>query len=342
MTKLRCAEASEAWDLIGPEGLKIRVLGLGATWVSCRVPLAGGDREVLLGFASEADYLRQKSYLGATIGRYANRIADARLHWQGRDIQLERSPGSAHLLHGGPQGFDRRRWRMCEHRDPLLRLSLHSAAGDQGFPGALDAEVSYRMLARHAVEIRFQAQVSAPCPVNLSNHAYFNLDGGGDARRQSLSIRANHYLPVDAQGIPTAPLCALAGRDCDFQASRTVRGIYDHAFLLDAGCADLCLRAAQLRASDQRVHLDIHTSLPALQLYTGQFLAEGTRDCAEPWPDCSGIALEPQFLPDSPNHPEWPQPSCWLLPGQRYDHRIVYRFTTRATGSASHSVVADP
>lgn len=326
--------ARRSWKLTGPDGLQIKVLALGATWASCRLPLAdGAERELLLGHACESDYLQQTSYIGATIGRYANRIAQGRLTWQGRPIQLERAPGAAHHLHGGPEGFDRRRWRLIEHRPDALRLALHSPDGDQGYPGALDCELSYRMLAGHTVELRFCAQVTQPCPVGLTSHPYFNLDGGGDARSQQLAIAADRYLPVDVEGIPLGPPCAVGGSAYDFRAPRPIAdgqplAVYDHAFLLDADCAALQRPAARLQSADRCVRLEIFTTLPALQLYTGQHLAQGTRDCSRNWPDCSGIALEPQFLPDSPNHPEWPQPSCWLLPGQLYDQRIVYRFTT--------------
>lgn len=328
--------APRSWKLRGADGLQIEVLELGASWASCRLPLADGTRrELLLGFDSETDYLRQTSYIGATIGRYANRIARGSLSWQGCPIELERAQGAAHHLHGGPEGFDRRRWRLIEQRADMLRLTLHSPDGDQGYPGALDCELSYRMHAGHAVELRFCARVTQPCPVGLTSHPYFNLDGGGDARSQHLSIAADRYLPVDGEGIPAGPPCSLSDSGFDFRALRQIASasaphpaIFDHAFLLDVDCASMQRPAARLQSADRRVGLEIFTTLPALQLYTGQHLAQGTRECSSIRPDCSGIALEPQFLPDSPNHPEWPQPSCWLLPGQVYDRRIVYRFTT--------------
>lgn len=323
------------WTLRGPDGLQIEVLALGASWASCRLQVGTETRELLLGFDAQTDYLQQTSYIGATIGRYANRIADGRLAWQDRRIELDRAPGAAHHLHGGPVGFDRRRWRLIEHTVNTLRLALHSPDGDQGYPGALDCELNYRMLAGHAVQLHFCAEVSRPCPVALTSHPYFNLDGGGDARSQHLSIAASRYLPVDRNGIPDQRLCSVDGSAFDFRALRPIvpnvgvppAAVYDHAFLLDADCAAMQKPAVRLQSADRRVQLQISTTLPALQLYTGQHLAQGTRQCSSVWPDCSGIALEPQFLPDSPNHPEWPQPGCWLLPGQVYEHRIVYRFS---------------
>ena len=327
--------ARRSWKLAGPDGLQIEVLELGASWASCRLQVGNDTRELLLGFDSETDYLKQTSYIGATIGRYANRIAHGRVSWQGLQIELERAPGAPHHLHGGPKGFDRRRWRLIEHTAEVLHLALHSPDGDQGYPGALNCELSYRMLPGHAVELHFRAEVSRPCPVGLTSHPYFNLDGGGDARSQRLWIAADRYLPVDAEGIPAGPPCSLGDSGFDFRALRPIApdvagqtlAVYDHAFLLDPDCAAMQRPAVRLLSADRRVQLEIFTTLPALQLYTGEHLAQGTRECSSVWPDCSGIALEPQFLPDSPNHPEWPQPGCWLLPGQVYEQRIVYRFT---------------
>lgn len=286
--------ARRSWKLAGPDGLQIEVLELGASWASCRLQVGNDTRELLLGFDSETDYLRQTSYIGATIGRYANRIAHGRVSWQGLQIELERAPGAAHHLHGGPEGFDRRRWHLIEHTDYTLRLALHSPDGDQGYPGALDCELSYRMHAGHTVELRFCARVTQPCPVGLTSHPYFNLDGGGDARSQHLSIAADRYLPVDAEGIPLGPLCAVGGSAYDFRAPRPIADgppltVYDHAFLLDADCSAMQKPAARLQSADQRVQLEIFTTLPALQLYTGQHLAQGTRTCSRNWPDCSGI-----------------------------------------------------
>ncbi|MFZ2988637.1 galactose-1-epimerase [Ideonella sp.] len=345
----RCRSSDQAWDLHGPEGLSIRVLGLGATWVSCRMPLPGGPRELLLGYDDEASYRRQQSYLGVTLGRYANRIGHGQLQWQGQTMALDRLPDQPHHLHGGPQGFDQRRWRLLDQRPDQLRLGLQSPDGDQGYPGALSVELSYRMGPNLTVEISHRATVTAPCPVNLSAHPYFNLDGQGDARAQQLQVAASHVLPVDGQGLPNAALAPVATADggvFDFSAPRPISRhaaeraaspqsqppeVYDHAFLLDPECAALSRPAAVLTAADGQVALSLYTTLPALQLYTGQHLAGGTRGCHPSWPDGSGVALEPQFLPDSPNHPEWPQPTCWLLPGEVYQHRLVYRFSRPAS-----------
>lgn len=336
----RCGDAgaAEAWTLSGPGGLSIRVLGLGASWVGCRVPLRDGSvREALLGFDDLESQRRNRAYIGATIGRWANRIAGLRLEKDGREWPLVSEPGLNHQLHGGPGGFHQREWTLLERSDRSLRLGLHSADGDQGFPGALDAQVSYRLLDDLTVEIELQAVLSGDqtSPVGMTNHAYFQLDGDGDVdvRGQRLRVAAERALPVDGSGLPTGAPVAVEGTRFDFREARVIGEAVDHAFLLDGAgeggsSGDAMRLAAKLKSADGLLAMDLSTTLPSLQVYTGEFLADGTAGCSPRWPAFSGIALEPQYLPDSPHHPEWPQPNCWLQPGQTWRHRMRYRFRT--------------
>ena len=318
-------------------GMQMTVMDWGATWLSCRVPVGGETREVLLGCDSLADHFSQTAYLGATIGRYANRIRNARLRQGGQKINLLPNQG-AHQLHGGPEGFDRRRWRILEHSRTHALFGIDSPAGDQGFPGNLHATVCYR-LQGNAVHLAFAATVDEACPICLTNHAYFNLDGiQGDIRRHSLSIEAKAFLPVDEELVPLGELADVAGSGFDFirpkpigrdflcdEQQRLARG-YDHAFLLDAPCRDLSRAAVTLSSGDGRLRMDLFTTLPALQLYTGNYLAGVPARHGGAYADHQGVALEAQFLPDSPNHPEWPQQDCWLRPGEAYLHETVLRF----------------
>jgi aldose 1-epimerase len=172
------------------------------------------------------------------------------------------------------------------------------------------------------VTLAFEARLSGehPCPVSLTNHAYFQLDGQPiDVRRQHLCVEADAFLPVDAHGLPLGGPAPVQGTRFDFRRDRRIDGALDHAFLLK-GDVRLC-------ATDRLVTLTLSATMPALQVYTGDFLAQGT---GERWPCFSGIALEPGWLPDSPRHAEWPQPDCWLAPGQVWQHRIAYRFQTDA------------
>lgn len=331
---VRCADAVEAWTLTGPEGLQIRVLGLGASWVGCRVPMRdGASREVLLGFEDLDSQRRNRAYVGATVGRWANRIAGQRLRTGDRSWALATEPGANHQLHGGPGGFHQREWTLLERAGDRLRLGLHSEDGDQGFPGDLAVEVLYRLLPGHVVEIDYRARLGGTraSPVGLTNHAYFQLDGhrDRDVRHQRLQVTASRVLPVDTQGLPTGapePVEHLQAGRWDYRGGRTIGQALDNAFLLEEGIASMARAAATLKSADGLLAMDLFTTLPALQVYTGEFLGSGTQGCHPQWPAFSGIALEPQYLPDSPHHPEWPQPDCWLRPGSVWAHRIRYRF----------------
>ncbi|WP_416763093.1 galactose-1-epimerase [Roseateles sp. So40a] len=324
-----------AWTLSRPGGVSIRVLGHGASWVGCRVPLRDGStREVLLGFDDLDSQRRNRAYVGATIGRWANRIASSQLRRGDRVWPLLSEPGLNHQLHGGPGGFHQREWTLVSQARDRLRLALHSPDGDQGFPGALDVEVRYTLPDAMTVDIELIAvlQGDDPSPVGLTNHAYFQLDGDGcvDVRRQRLRVAANRMLPVDASGLPTGAPMAVEGTRFDYREGRVIGEALDHAFLLPEGhaSADAPRHAATLKSADGLLAMDLSTSLPAVQVYTGEFLAAGTAGCSPRWPAYGGIALEPQFLPDSPHHPEWAQPDCWLAPGQTWRHRLRYRFRT--------------
>ena len=301
------------------DGLDLRLLRHGASWVGCSVPLRDGSRrEVLLGFDTLAEQRANRAYVGATVGRWANRIAGPLLQRDGRTWPLATEPGLGHQLHGGPGGFHQRDWTLAERGATHAVFTLHSPDGDQGFPGALDVTVRYALGPDLSVELTFDAVLrgAQACPVSLTNHAYFQLDGGPcDVRAQQLHVAADRYLPVDASGLPTGGPAGVEGTRFDFRRARRIENAVDHAFLLQGG--------ARLRAADGQVALVLSTSMPTLQVYTGEFLPEGT---GGRWPRFGGIALEPGWLPDSPRHADWPQPDCWLSPGGRWQHRIEYRF----------------
>ena len=326
------ADDIETCTLQDETGLRLTLLDWGATWWSLQLPVPGESRprELLLGGATPQAHRDNTAYFGATIGRMANRIAGASIERDGRRWPLVPQPGSPHQLHGGPEGFDRRRWTVVASAPRQAVFRLHSPDGDQGYPGAVTAEAAVSLPGQGVIELELRATTTAPTPVGLTNHAYFNLDGTAtDARQHGLAIAAEQVLPVDEALIPLGPLRPVAGTPFDFRAERPVgreaEGVYDHAFLLAGGPG---LRpAATLAATDGRVRLQIETTLPALQLYTGAHLARQLGRDGLRLPPFAGIALEPQFLPDSPHHPEWPQASCWLEPGQTWSHRIRYTFT---------------
>lgn len=319
-------------------GMLATFMDWGATWLSARVPMQDGSvREALLGCATPADYLHQDAYLGATVGRYANRIANATLTRQ--NIRLAANQG-AHQLHGGPEGFDKRRWQIVSQSENEVIYRIDSPDGDQGFPGNLLADVRYHLDDDNCLSIHYTAQVDKACPVNLTNHAYFNLDAHhGDARQHRLQLLAEKFLPVDSMGIPNAPLKTVAGSSFDFRQAKivaqdfladddqkAVKG-YDHAFLLSSA-GDDSQPAAQLWSADGKLRLTVMTSAPALQFYSGNYLSGTRAREQESYTAFQGIALESEFLPDSPNHADWPQPDCWLQPGERRESVTRYRFTS--------------
>ena len=328
---------------IGNEGLQVRVMDVGATWTSCRVTMPDGTaREVLLGHPAPQYYLREPGYLGAVIGRYANRIAGGRFSLDGREFVLAPNEGR-NQLHGGPHGFHSKRWDVTSSTAREVHLHLRSPDGDQGFPGALDVQVRYNVAAERVVRIEFDARCSAPCPVNLTNHAYFNLDGDGhSALDHHLQIAAHRFIPIDGEMIPAGDPVTVTGTAFDFRTPRRIRdrlgqgpqqamaGGYDHCFVLDDISPSERGRGYVARAwsSDRRLAMSLCTDYPGLQFYSGNHLPRTIGRNGRAYSAHAGIALEPQFMPDSPNRPGWAQPSCVLRPGQRMQHFIEFRFDT--------------
>lgn len=323
-------------------GIALTIADRGATWLDCEVPLASGRRHVILQRAGIAEASADKFYLGATVGRYANRIANACIRLGERQWQLVANEGSRHQLHGGPQGFHSRTWDAEQVDETAVRFSLVSPDGDQGYPGELQLQVTYALTDAMTIEMRISARATAPTPLAITNHAYFNLDGdAADVREHRLRVNAASYMPVDDELIPFGPPQPVQGTSFDFRESTAIGARwladeqqqraqgYDHAFALDARCASLDVPAAELRSRSGDLRMSIATTMPALQLYTGQHLPQVASPSGTPYARCAGLALEPGWLPDSPNHPEWPQPSCWLMPGAPAEHVIRWRFAAR-------------
>ena len=329
-----------------PDGLQIAVLDHGATWVSATLPLpgSGSPRELLLGCADLGGYLRQRAYLGATIGRFTNRLRHARVCIDGVMHPLLANEGP-HQLHGGPEGFDRRRWTVDVHTADRLVLSLVSPDGDQGYPGEVRAQVCYALEDRDCLCIDFQASTTRPCPVGLTHHAYFNLDGdAGQATRSChghhLRVQASQWLPTDEAGIPSQPLQPVDGYGLDLRQSRVLRqaiqgdpgllalGGIDHALALDPALCDGHQPVLELLGSDRRVLMTLATTQPALQIYTGMSLSGVPSRDGGCYSASAGIALEPEALPDSPNHPvalpHWPE--TVLRPGDTWRATSRLRF----------------
>ena len=327
------------YTLSGAGGLTLRVLSYGGIVQSLEVPDARGRvANVVLGFASLDHYVAAPdAYFGAVIGRFANRLAGGRFSLDGKDYSVDANVAGT-CLHGGTAGFDKRLWRAEPSGDHELRLSLTSPDGDQGFPGRLDVDVTYRML-ESGVRISYQARTDVPTPVNLTNHSYFNLagEGSGSVETHTLEMDADEFTPVNGELIPTGEVAVVAGTPMDLRHETAIgahlrdphpqllaaRG-YDHNFLV-RGTGER--RAARLADPTSGRVLEVFTDQPGLQLYTGNFLDGsyiGTGGTAYRQGD--GVALETQHFPDSPNHPAFP--STVLRPGEVFATSTTWHFHT--------------
>ena len=320
-------------------GVVVTLMDWGATLLSARIPMKDGSvREALLGCASPEQYTEQAAFLGASIGRYANRIANSRYTLDGQTVELAPSQGK-NQLHGGPEGFDKRRWAIASQNPTEAVFTLTSPDGDQGYAGELQATAIYRLTKDNRISIEYRATVDKACPVNLTNHVYFNLDGDQtDVRNHKLQLLADAYLPVDESGIPYDGLKDVANTSFDFRQPKTVaqdflsdddqkkvKG-YDHAFLLQAK-GDATQPVGYVWSQDEKLQMTVYTSAPAIQFYSGNYLDGTLSRSPQPYAAWQGLALESEFLPDSPNHPEWPQPDCVLRPGEEYVSLTEYQFT---------------
>lgn len=322
--------------LLRSGGVEAAVLTYGAVLQSVRAPdSSGASAEVTLGYDDLDRYLHDTTYVGSVVGRYANRIAEGRFTLDGVEHVLPRNNGDA-CLHGGPAGFHTKVWEAREVPGGV-ELSLTSPDGDSGFPGTLTATVTY-VLDDDGLSVRYTATTDAPTVVNLTNHAYWNLDGAGTIEDHELELPASRFVAVDAGLIPTG-LAPVEGTPMDFREPRRIgdrvrsaddqlrhaRG-YDHAWVLDGSPGELRLMARVRGPRSGRV-LEVHTDQPSVQFYSGNFLDGSVAGRGgRAYRQGDGFCLETQHLPDSPNQPDFP--STVLRPGERYETRTVFRLGT--------------
>ncbi|MFD8519336.1 aldose epimerase family protein [Streptomyces capillispiralis] len=301
-------------------GVRVRILSYGGILQDVEVPDRDGRTgSVVLGFSDLDGYLRHpEPFLGALIGRYANRIAGARFSLEGVTHALAPNNGP-NSLHGGARGFDKRVWDVspAEHG---LRLSLVSPHGEEGFPGRLEVSVTYALDERGALGIAYEAVTDAPTHVNLTNHSYWNLAGSGSAAGHELRLDASRFTPSDEELIPTGELADVSGTRFDFRAARKTGTGYDDNFVLDKGVTAEPVEVAELHDPASGRVLTVATTEPGMQLYTADHIGE-------PFSPGDGIALETQHFPDSPNRPDFP--STVLRPGEVFRSATVYGFGVR-------------
>lgn len=319
--------------LAGPDGLRVVLLTWGARLAELWVPNSNGTlADIVLGHDTLEDWQTHGTYVGATCGRYANRIAKGRFTLDGKTVQLDRNEGK-NTLHGGRQGFDLKHWTIDSHSDAHVTFATISADGDMGFPGTLQVRTTYRIDGA-ALVIEMEATTDAPTIVNLVNHAYFNLagQGAGDIMGHQLQVDARHYIPVEAQLIPTGEVVSVANTAFDFRQPRSIGlqlpgpGGFDHNLCLSAATGPEGLRPC-LTATDPTSgrRMQLSTTERGVQLYTGAHFNDTPGKAGARYPRFAGFAVETQRFPDAPNNPQFP--SARLNPGQTYLHVMRFDFS---------------
>lgn len=321
-------------------GAEACITNFGGRLVSMMVPDRDGKmRDVVLGFDNINDYRNVPSDFGATIGRYANRIGQGRFELDGKVIDLPKN-NYGHCLHGGPEGWQYKVYDVEQVTPNSLRLKLLSPDGDMNFPGNVTASVTYTLTDDNALKIDYEAETDAPTIINMTNHSYFCLSGdpAKGSMQDVLWIDADNYTPVDSTFMTTGEIVPVEGTPMDFRTPTVVgeridepfeqlangHG-YDHNWVLNtAGDSSKC--AARLLSPASGIVLEVYTSEPGVQCYTGNFL-DGTvvGKGGIAYPHRASICLETQHYPDSPNKPQWP--SVVLRPGEKYTSHCTFKFS---------------
>jgi aldose 1-epimerase len=324
-------------------GMEVRLATYGARITSIKVPDREGNfTDVVLGYDDIESYkaATKKPYFGVTVGRYGNRIAEGRFTIDGKEYLLECNNEPNHL-HGGVVGFDKVEW-AAEPIKGGVRFSYFSKDGEEGYPGNLDVTVTYTLTDDNGLQIVYRATTDQPTPINLTNHSYFNLAGEGtpSVLDQELMINADSYVSIDSTSIPLGPLAPVKDTPFDFRDPKPIgRDIgqkdeqlangqgYDHNFILNKKNKELSLAATLFDPASGRF-MEVLTEEPGIQFYSGNFL-DGTLvgKSGRAYAHRSGICLETQHFPDSPNQPSYP--NTILCPGDVYETRTIYRFSVR-------------
>jgi aldose 1-epimerase len=335
----------DLFTLTNAHGVEVRVITYGAVIVSIKAPDRRGHfDDIVTGFDTLDGYLTRSRYFGAVVGRYGNRIANGRFTLDGKTYELATNNGKNHL-HGGLRGFDKVVWAgSTVERDGNsgVALTYVSRDGEEGYPGTLNATVTYTLTARNELIVDYAATTDRAAPINLTNHSYFNLagDGHGDILQHVLTIDADRYTPTDDTQIPTGELAPVEGTPFDFRKPTPIGARidandeqlrlghgYDHSFVVRRSGPGLVHAAGLFEPITGRT-LDVWTTEPAVQVYTGNFL-DGTvtgKD-GRKYPYRAAVCLETTHFPDTPNHPSFP--SATLRPGEVFASRTIYAFGAR-------------
>lgn len=322
-----------AWQLSNSSGAAVTLLDYGATVQSIRVPGRDGAlTDVVLGFDTVAGYEADTCYLGATVGRVANRIGGAAIDLNGVRYPLAKNCGENHL-HGGVVGFNRHVWQGARAGESAVSFTRLSPDGEEGYPGNLRVAVTFTLTEDHALCIDYDADTDRDTVVSLTNHSYFNLAGGGDAMGHTLQLFSDAITENSAQSLPTGQYLPVEGTPFDFRQPKRVGrdigadhvqlrygGGYDHNFVLSGPTA------AVLCCEETGIRLTVETTLPGVQLYTANFLTETVGKGGRPMGSRGAVCLETQLFPDALAHDGFPSPI--LRGGEHLHTRTVFRFDT--------------
>lgn len=332
------------YTLVNSKGMEVRLTNYGARITAIKVPDRDGKMaDVILGHNNVEEYINaeDRPYFGCVVGRYGNRIAKGKFTLDGKEYKLATNNGENHL-HGGNIGFDKQVWCAQPQGDNTVVFTFKSHDGEEGYPGNLNIKVTYTLTDENELKIAYLATTDKPTPINLTNHAYFNLagEGSGTILDHELMINADTFTPSDSGLIPTGEFRPVKGTPFDFTVSKPIgRDIkqkntqlkygngYDHNFVLNKGKGGMTLAAVLYEPKSGRV-METWTDQPGVQCYSGNFLNGClTGKSGKKYPFRGGLCLETQHYPDSPNHKNFP--STILKPGEEYKTTTVYKFSTK-------------
>ena len=328
------------YTLTNRHGLVFKITNFGGIITEIHTPDRDGRlADIALGYASVEPYVDDSPYFGALIGRYGNRLCDGRFEIDGKQYELPVNNGKNHL-HGGAGGYHKVLWKALpfQEGDSVgLTLTYRSLDGDQGYPGNLDVTVVYELNGENEFVMTFDAATDKATPINLTQHSYFNLAGGGDILGHELFLDADGFTPIDPTSIPYGVVAPVEGTPFDFRQARPIGqligepneqlgngGGYDHNFVLNKPRADASTLAARVRDPLSGRVLELFTEEPGVQFYSGNFLDGSLSGKGRQYGYRSGLCLEPQHFPDSPNHAAFP--TTILRPGEEYSTVSKYKF----------------
>ena len=334
-------DSTDLYLLINANGMEVAITNYGGRIVSVMAPDKEGNmKDVVLGFDNIEDYMAVNNDFGATIGRYANRIANGKVTIDGVEYDLPKN-NFGHTLHGGPNGFQKQIFKALQPDSQSVVLTYLSVDGEENFPGNLNVKVTMTLTDNNAIDIVYEAETDKETVVNLTNHSYFNLSGDPSQTilDHMLMVYADEYTPVDETFMTTGAIEKVEGTPMDFRTAVAIGEKvdqydfeqlkngdgYDHNWVLNTN-GDVSMVAASVWSPVTGIKLDVYTNEPGIQIYSGNFLdgtVTGKKEIT--YQKRAAVCLETQKFPDSPNKPDWPSP--YLKPGEKYSSRCIYQFS---------------